>query len=227
MLMHNLQGPAIFLYSEREIIIMHVHSRGHIISGCKARQRHQAQHRDGVRRDGVPGALFSCAKPCGCGLGLEEISPALFSPLSSAVLLGALAAATDLHLNAGMSSLSLLASSMCWVPLSSPLPVVLWAADTSLVLAAADRNQVYLPYSNTLNVFSSPFPEFGPGPRGQNELEFICKITLTNSGPLPVLLLGKSFMSPKARCPCLLEAAICSFSKQVCKEAEQEKIVFL
>lgn len=52
--MHNLQWPAIFLYSEREIIIMHLHSQGHIISGCKARQRHQAQQPGWVRRDGDP-----------------------------------------------------------------------------------------------------------------------------------------------------------------------------
>lgn len=55
-----------------------------------------------------------------------------------------------------------------------------------LIFAAADRNQVYLPYRNTLNVFSSPFPEFGPGLSGQRELDFICKITLTNAEPLPL-----------------------------------------
>lgn len=84
MLMHNLQWPEIFLYSEREIIIMHLHSWGHIISGRKVRRRHWAQHRDWVRRDGDPCELFSCAKPGGCGLGLEEIPPAMFSPPSSA-----------------------------------------------------------------------------------------------------------------------------------------------
>lgn len=157
MLMHNLQRPAIFLYSEREIITMHLHSRGHIISECKARQRPQAQHQDWVRRDGDPCELCSSAKPCGRGLGLEEICPALFSPLSSAVLLGAVAAATDLQLDAGMSSLPLLASSACWVPLSCPCPWFSELLNTFLVSAAADRNQVYLPYSNTLNVFSSLF----------------------------------------------------------------------
>lgn len=33
---------------------------------------------------------------------------------------------------------------------------------------------MYLPYSNILNVFSSPFSELGPGPHSQDELEFIC-----------------------------------------------------
>lgn len=201
MLMHNLQWPEIFLYSEREIITMHLHSWGHIVSGCKVRRRHWAQHRDWVRRDGDPCELFSCAKPGGCGLGLEEIPSAMFSPLSSAVFLGALAAATDLRLDVGTSSLPLLASSMCWVPLSSPLPMVLWAADLSLVSAAADMNQVLPPlqqHPECLLFTLSRIWTWSPWPEWawiylQNNTDQCWAIAI-------VSLLGKSFMSPKARC---------------------------
>lgn len=71
-------------------------------------------------------------------------------------------------------------------------------------------------YSNTLNVFSSPFPEFGTGSCGQNELQFMpiislnffCKVTQTNAGPLPLscslgscLCLQKEMpMSPRHCC---------------------------
>lgn len=74
--------------------------------------------------------------------------------------------------------------------------MTLWAAGTSLISATAPRNQLYLPYSNTLNVFSSPFPEFGTWTElvhGQNKPEFVaiislnffCKVTRTSAGPLP------------------------------------------
>lgn len=61
---------------------------------------------------------------------------------------------------------------------TSILPMTLQATGTSLISATATRNQVYLPYSNTLKVFSSPFPEFGTGSHGQNKLEFMAIISL-------------------------------------------------
>lgn len=89
---------------------------------------------------------------------------------------------------------------------TSILPMALWAAGTSLISATATRNQLYLPYSNTLNVFSSPFPEFGTGSHGQNKLWFVAIISLnfflqSNTdqcwATANVLLLGKLFMYPK------------------------------
>lgn len=61
---------------------------------------------------------------------------------------------------------------------TSILPMTLQAAGTSLISATGTRNQVYLPYSNTLKVFSSPFPESGTGSHGQNKLEFMAIISL-------------------------------------------------
>lgn len=92
MLMHNLQWPVILLYSETEIIIMHLHFLGHVISGYKARQSHQARYWDWAWRDRDLCELCSSGEPCGCGFGVEEISPALLSALSSAIFLGALVA---------------------------------------------------------------------------------------------------------------------------------------
>lgn len=58
-----------FSHIVREIIIVHLHSWGHSTSRCKARKRHQEQHRDWVWRDRDPLELFSCTKPWSWALG--------------------------------------------------------------------------------------------------------------------------------------------------------------